>query len=186
MHTFTQAAGVTLAGLALATTAGNFRAGSGTTDHRIGTVPTVSASQTVTSQTSRATPISKTMILAFPFQGGHQRLINRGPKSLGPGDEFLSTDMPVLDNATGNRIGTSDAVELIVSTRHDGTVTSQGTLRLPGGHVELDGIVRHADSPFRVSVTGGTGRYLGVGGQLTMLQEDDVRKAVVMKLELVR
>ena len=47
-------------------------------------------------------------------------------------------------------------------------------------------LFRSADSPFRVSVTGGTGRYLGVGGQLTMLQEDDVRKAVVMKLELVR
>jgi hypothetical protein len=119
------------------------------------------------------------------FQGGHQRLINRGPKSIGPGDLFLSTGMPVLDTATGHRIGTSDATELIVSTRHDGTVLGQSTLRLRGGHVELDGVVRHTDSPFRVSITGGTGRYLGVGGQLTMLREDDVHKAVVMKLELI-
>jgi hypothetical protein len=94
--------------------------------------------------------------------------------------------MPVLDNATNVRIGSSDAVELIVSRRHDGTVTSEGTLRLRGGHVELDGVVRHTDSPFRVSVTGGTGKYLGVGGQLTLLREDTKRKVVVMKLELVR
>jgi hypothetical protein len=73
-----------------------------------------------------------------------------------------------------------------VSKRHDGTVVGQGTLRLPGGHVELDGVVRHTDSPFRASVTGGTGRYLGVGGQLTLLKEDHVRKVVVMRLELTR
>src|SRR4051794_24643624 len=155
MYTFTHAAGVTLAGLALAATVVNLGDGPGPRDHTTGTIPTASAPEMVTGDASRGTRIStETMILAFPFEGGHQRLINRGPKSLGPGDQFLSTGMPVLDNATGNRIGTSDAVELIVSTRHDGTVVSQGTLRLRGGHVELDGIVRHTDSPFRASVTG--------------------------------
>jgi hypothetical protein len=181
MRTFTHAAGATLAGLALAAAAapwGNAGAGTGAT----ASTPNPS----VTSQIQR-TPTSTTeeMVLSFPFQGGHQRLINRGPKSIGPGDLFLSTGMPVLDTATGHRIGTSDATELIVSTRHDGTVLGQSTLRLRGGHVELDGVVRHTDSPFRVSITGGTGRYLGVGGQLTMLREDDVHKAVVMKLELI-
>lgn len=186
MHTFTQAAGVTLTGLALAATVGNFGNGSGSTGDRTGTVPSVLAPEMAATHASRATTTTQTMILAFPFAGGHQRLINRGPKSLGPGDQFLSTGMPILDNATGHHIGTGDSTELIVSRRHDGTVVSQGTLRLPGGHVELDGIVRHTDSPFRASVTGGTGRYLGVGGQLTLLKEDNVRKAVVMRLELVR
>jgi hypothetical protein len=73
-----------------------------------------------------------------------------------------------------------------VSKRHDGTVVNQSTLRLPGGHVDIDGVVRHTDLPFRTSVTGDTGLYLGTGGQLTLIREDTARKVVVMKLELVR
>jgi hypothetical protein len=131
------------------------------------------------------TATTTTMLLAFPFQGGHQRVIDRGPKGLGAGDLILSTGMPILDNASGQRVGTGDAVELIVSKRHDGTVVNQSTLRLPGGHVDIDGVVRHTDLPFRTSVTGGTGLYLGTGGQLTLIRQDTARKVVVMKLELV-
>ena len=131
-------------------------------------------------------PVTETMVLAFPWQGGHQRFIDGGKKGIGPGDLFLGVGMPILDNRTGKQVGTSDAVELIVSARHDGTVTSQSTLRLPGGHIDLDGVVRHTDQPFRTTVTGGTGRYLGVGGQLTLLRSDESRKVEVMQLELVR
>jgi hypothetical protein len=138
-----------------------------------------------TATATAAPTTTQTMVLAFPFQGGHQRIIDRGPKGLGAGDLVLSTGMPILDNASGQRVGTGDAVELIVSKRHDGTVVDQSTLRLPGGHVDIDGVVRHTDSPFRASVTGGTGRYLGTGGQLTLIKEDTARKVVVMKLELV-
>ena len=133
-----------------------------------------------------SSPATETMVLAFPWQGGHQRFIDRGKKGIGPGDLFLGVGMPILDNRTGKQIGTSDAVELIVSARHDGTVTSQSTLRLPGGHIDVDGVVRHTDKPFRTTVTGGTGRYLGVGGQLTLLRSDESRKVEVMRLELVR
>lgn len=134
---------------------------------------------------TKTTTAPDTMVLAFPFTGGHTRFIDRGKKGTSPGDLYLSTGLPVLDNATGRRIGSSDTVELIVSMRHDGTVTSQGTLRLRGGHVELDGVVRHSDDPFRISVTGGTGRYLGVHGQLTLIRENDRRKVTIMKLELI-
>src|SRR3954463_12924967 len=130
-------------------------------------------------------PETETMVLAFPWQGGHQKFIDTGKKGIGPGDLLLGVGMPILDNATGKQIGTSDAVELIVSGRHDGTVTSQSTMRLPGGHIELDGIVRHTDKPFRTSVIGGTGSYLGVRGQITLLRSDKDRKAEVMKLELI-
>jgi hypothetical protein len=126
-----------------------------------------------------------TMVLAFPFTGGHTQYIDQGKKGDSPGDLYLSTGSPVLDNATGRRIGSSDAVEVIVSLRHDGTVTSESTLRLPGGHVELDGVIRHRDDPFRIIVTGGTGRYQGVGGQLTFVRENHTRKVTIMKLELV-
>lgn len=128
---------------------------------------------------------TETMVLAFPWQGGHLRFIDTGKKGIGPGDLFLGVGLPILDDSTGERIGTSDAVELILSARHHGTVTSQSTLRLAGGHIDLDGVVRHTDQPFRVTVTGGTGRYLGVGGQLTLLRSDEDRKVDIMRLELV-
>jgi hypothetical protein len=105
---------------------------------------------------------------------------------LGAGDMFLVTDLPVLDGRTGRRLGQSDGVELILSARHAGTVTDQTTLRLPGGHVEIDGIIRHTDAPLRMTVTGGTGRYAGVSGQLTLLREDTDRKVSVMRLTLLR
>ena len=133
-----------------------------------------------------STPATETMVLAAPFEGGHARFIDTGKKGLGPGDQFLVVGLPILDNATGKKLGTSDAVEMMMfPNRHDGTVTMQYTLRLPGGHIDLDGVVRHSDKPFRIPVTGGTGRYLGVGGQLT-LKEDTRRNINVMKLELVR
>ncbi|MFC4784217.1 hypothetical protein ACT8ZV_07070 [Nocardioides sp. MAHUQ-72] len=126
---------------------------------------------------------TETMVLAFPWVGGHMRYIDNGKAGEGPGDLFLGTDGPILDNATGQRVGVGDFVELIVSGRHDGTVTGQTTLRLAGGHVDLDGIVRHTDDPFRTPVVGGTGRYVGVTGQLTLLRSDSHRKVEVMRLE---
>ena len=127
----------------------------------VGTSLVLAGTPTVADGAAASSPTTETMVLAFPWQGGHQQFIDRGKKGIGPGDLVLAVDMPVLDNRTGKPIGTSDAVELIVSARHDGTVTSQSTLRLPGGHIELDGVVRHTDKPFRITVTGGTGRYLG-------------------------
>jgi hypothetical protein len=147
---------------------------------------TAAAGSRADAQSSASGRNVETLILAFPFQGGHTKFIDRGKKGLSPGDLFLGTGLPILDNQTGRRIGTSDSVELIVSTRHDGTVTSQSTLRLPGGHIELEGVARHTDAPFRVTVTGGTGRYVGVGGQMTLVREDNQRKVSVMRLKLLR
>ncbi len=132
-----------------------------------------------------SSPETSTMELAFPWVGGHQRFIDTGKKGISPGDLFLGVDLPILDNRTGEKVGTSDAVEMILSGRHDGTVTSQSTLRLPGSHIELDGVIRHTDQPLRMTVTGGTGRYLGVGGQLTLLRSDEDRKVEVMRLDLI-
>ena len=130
--------------------------------------------------------VSETMVLAFPWTGGHTRYLDNGRKGLGPGDLFLGTGLPILDEATGARVGEGDFTELIVSGRHDGTVTNQSTLRLAGGHIDLDGIIRHTDDPSQTSVVGGTGRYVGVSGQLTLVREDGSRKVSVMRLDLVR
>ncbi|HVQ18885.1 MAG TPA: hypothetical protein VMT27_07605, partial [Actinomycetes bacterium] len=69
---------------------------------------------------------------------------------------------------------------------HDGTVTDDGTYRVAGGTVNTHCIVRHTDDPNRCSISGGTGDYLGVSGQITLVREDATRKVEVMRLELVR
>jgi hypothetical protein len=127
----------------------------------------------------------QSIVLDMPFTGGHSHYIDNGRKGVSAGDEFLSVGQPILAHGTNHRIGSSDAVELIVSGRHDGTVTAQGTLRLRGGHVQLDGIVRHTDDPLQVPVVGGTGAYAGAGGQLTLLREDVKHKVSISRLDLV-
>jgi hypothetical protein len=152
----------------------------------IGLEPGSSTSAPAGSGALDPSPDTETMMINVPWQGGHGHYLDNGRKGLGPGDLFLGTDLPVFDEVTGERIGTSDSVELILSARHDGTVTDQTTFRFAGGHVDVDGIIRHTDKPLRMTVTGGTGRYLGVSGQLTLVKEDAHRKVEVMRLELVR
>jgi hypothetical protein len=148
--------------------------------------PNVATGSTHGTMTQVAPPI-ESMMLDFPWQGGQvERFIDNGKKGITSGDLFIGVGMPILDHATRKKVGTSDAVELILAGRHDGTVTGQTTLRLPGGHIDLDGIIRHTDKPLRWTVTGGTGRYAGVGGQLVLLKENSRRKVEVMRLDLVR
>ena len=142
------------------------------------------AQSTPASGSSSVNSGREVLTLAVPWTGGHQQYVDLGAKGMGPGDLFLTTDVPVLNNTTGARIGTTDGVELIVSALHDGTVTNQMTFRLPGGHVDVNGVVRHTDQPFRVPVVGGTGRYARVRGQLTLLREDERRKVEVFQLDL--
>jgi hypothetical protein len=143
-----------------------------------------SASPATSADDGSADRTTQTMLLSSPWTGGHGHYLDRGRKGPSWGDVFLGTDVPLYDESTGRRIGSSDAVEFILSGRHDGTVTSQQTLRLPGGHVDLDGIVRHTDDPLRVTVTGGTGKFAGVGGQL-VATEDAKRKVSILRLELI-
>jgi hypothetical protein len=133
-------------------------------------------------RSAKRTP--ETLLLNSPWTGGHGHYLDRGHKGPSWGDVFIGTDQPLYDENTRRRIGSSDAVELILSGRHDGTVTSQQTLRLPGGNIDLDGIVRHTDNPLRITVTGGTGEFAGAGGQM-VATEDAKRKVSILRLELL-
>ena len=131
----------------------------------------------------RSAPL-ETLTLTTPFDGGTTRHVDLGKKGISAGDLFLGTGAPVY--AQGKRIGTMDGVETIVSAAHDGTVSQQGTLRLAGGNIMLEGIGRHTDTPFRLAVVGGTGNYAFARGQLTVLREDDSRGVVVFRLIVQR
>src|SRR4051812_18818845 len=68
----------------------------------------------------------------FPVRGRSPTHQRHGPKGLSAGDLILTTGMPILDNASGQRVGTSDAVELIVSKRHDAPWSTRAPCGCPG------------------------------------------------------
>jgi hypothetical protein len=127
---------------------------------------------------------SITFIYDAPFDGGTTTYVDLGTPEFGPGDMFLATDVPMLAHNSNRRIGVEDGTEIVVSTEHDGTVETHGTLRLRGGLVMTSGVVRHSDTPFRVPVVGGTGTYANATGQLTILREDSARKVTVIEVRL--
>jgi hypothetical protein len=126
-----------------------------------------------------------TTLIAVPFNGGKQRQINLGRKSLGAGDMFLTTGTPVRDDATGRGLGTLDGVETIIAPAHNGTASQQLTMRLAAGTLTLAGIIRHSDRHAALAITGGTGIYHSARGQLILQREDNTRKVTVFTLEIL-
>jgi hypothetical protein len=126
------------------------------------------------------------LTLSSPFEGGDFHYIDLGKKGLGPGDLFTISGLPVRDESTGQRIGSVDASETILSAWHDGTVIQEATYRFPDGTVTVAGAIRHTDHPIRLPVTGGTGAYLSVTGQLREIREDDDRNVSIFRLVLIR
>ena len=88
----------------------------------------------------------RTLTFTEPFVGGHSQRIDLGKKGFGAGDMQLTTDVPLYDARTRRRVGTSDGMETILSTRHNGTVLLHGTARLPDGRIEMVGLLRHSDT----------------------------------------
>ena len=60
------------------------------------------------------------------------------------------------------------------------------TLRLRGGQITLQGLVPFSETdmgPFTVAVTGGTGAYRGVSGEMTVRSLSDTRELYILRLD---
>lgn len=125
---------------------------------------------------------TRTITFTTPWSGGEQTYIDLGSPGQGPGDVFLVADLPVL--VGGKRIGSLEGTETILSAAHDGTVSQQVTVRLPGGSVMLEGVGRHNDSPFRLAVAGGTGKFNRARGEMVVVGEDEPNKQNIQQLIL--
>jgi hypothetical protein len=88
-----------------------------------------------------------------------QHLVNLGPKSFSVGDEFLFTNQ-LLNTAQTKNVGTLNVVCTVASTANGGTVHCVGTASLSGGTLEFAGLGSNGPTTI-VSITGGTGRYIG-------------------------
>lgn len=130
------------------------------------------------------------VVVAAPSQAGqhHDKVLQLTGKTLDVAQIDVGKPGPSLGDANvitedvyrdGKRVGTSDIDCTIV--RLDAaakTFSAQclNTTTLPGGQITAQGIVRSdqiEQSPFTQAVTGGTGAYSDVGGQLTVDEAGD-------------
>jgi hypothetical protein len=72
------------------------------------------------------------------------------------GDEFITTEAPLVDPSTKKPVGRMDGIETILSTSADNVAL---TLRLATGQLFASGERRHPNRVNVLAVTGGTGAY---------------------------
>jgi len=94
-------------------------------------------------------------------------VIDLGKKGASPGDQVIET---TVDFQNGKRVDRSvlNCVGITVTARGF-DVLCHGALVFRDGQVEFQGETDFHE-PFRVAVTGGTGVYQHVGGQLTVVR----------------
>ncbi|MDX6630088.1 MAG: hypothetical protein QOH00_2334 [Gaiellales bacterium] len=93
-------------------------------------------------------------------------------KSGGPtvGDVFVFQN-DLLDPTTNAKVGTAEGHCMVINAQGDSDCDASGVLA--GGQVRVAGFSPANASTFSLAVTGGTGAYRGVGGQITIESIDD-------------
>jgi allene oxide cyclase len=94
-----------------------------------------------------------------------QHFVNLGAKGFGVGDEFIFTDQ-LWNSSRTKKVGSLNVLCTVTSTANNGTAHCVGTATLAGGTLEFAGLSTNQSTTF-VAITGGTGRYIGAGGQVT-------------------
>lgn len=127
----------------------------------LGTVATVS----IASAAPQTAKHPKIQVLHFITHETSFELIDLGKKGFSPGDQAVETET-LLQN--GKQIGRDvlNCVAITVSAQGIDALC-HGALILRGGQIQVQGETTFT-TPFTVAVTGGTGRYQNVGGQLTV------------------
>lgn len=98
----------------------------------------------------------------------HQRslqVIDIGKKGASPGDQVIETTVDIQHGQRADR-SVLNCVDITVTARGF-DVLCHGALVFSGGQVQFQGETSF-HTPFTVAVTGGTGAYQHVGGQLTV------------------
>ncbi len=96
--------------------------------------------------------------------------------SLTIGDQFIEHDV-LKNRAQTKELGSLDAVCTYVDVSEESTaVHCVATVELRGGSIELAGLLHFADDTSNIAITGGTGRFEEVQGQvfLRAVNETDV------------
>jgi len=111
--------------------------------------------------------------------------LDLGEPGVGIGDQYVfSSDLFRVDNGrpAGQDGGACTIVRIDAATE---AVTGHcvGTVSFPRGQVTVQGLVTFAeDEAFDIAVTGGTGRYVGVGGTLTVRPVSETEERLTLRL----
>jgi hypothetical protein len=110
------------------------------------------------------------------------RVIDIGQKGPSPGDQVIET---TVDFQHGQPVDRSviNCVDITVSKRGF-DVLCHGAMIFNNGQVEIQGETNFR-TPFTVAVTGGTGAYQNVGGQVTVVRTIPHTTTDVLMLRLV-
>jgi allene oxide cyclase-like protein len=87
-----------------------------------------------------------------------------------------------LFDRDGNKVGRDG--RSCTQTTAAGESNCTVTARLEGGHISAQGLIRSAEIPFvaTFAVTGGTGQYRDVGGQIRVEQETEEEANLTVRL----
>ena len=91
--------------------------------------------------------------------------VDTGKKGEGIGDSFITTGVRLRDAATRERVGRLDVLATIASRQAELVAM---TTRLHDGTIQVNGVMRHDESPVVLAVTGGTGNYANADGTLAL------------------
>lgn len=129
-------------------------------------------------------PEGRTLTFHSKYGAGSSAQVDLGRKDFSPGDVFTTYGETLLDARTGERRGSSDGLSQVISRRSKGTMSMSGTLRLAGGTLQMQGVLRHSDPAQTLAVVGGTGAYEGARGSV-MVSSDDKAERNVWEVHLL-
>jgi hypothetical protein len=93
------------------------------------------------------------------------------------GDYVVFHDILLADGAeVGDEGGTCPLVDV-----EQGLIHCTGTVRLPAGQLTFQGLTTTAPTK-HIAITGGTGRYRGVGGEATLVENPDQTGTLTIRL----
>ncbi len=137
----------------------------------IGVTPAVLGASTAAVSAASAAPTRaaepSVKVLHLISHDTSVKFVDIGKKGPSPGDEVIET---TVDFQHGTRVDRSVVnCVLITIIGHAMDVLCHGDLAFTDGQVQFQGETTF-HTPFSIAVTGGTGAYQNVGGQLTLLR----------------
>lgn len=116
--------------------------------------------------------------LVFVERNLRETFIDNPPEGDSQGDEFALSSVLIKK---GKRVGRLDAHGVVtLVTEQQFRVLINGTASLPGGEIENQGVAAftRTTGELEFGVTGGTGRYDDIGGELHIVEQGDTARFV--------
>ena len=120
------------------------------------------AAVTVTAAGATSAPEDAGRVIHFTTKQVHQSLIDNGTPGFGVDDIVVFSNDLYQD---GTKIGEDGGTCTVVRAGSEITMHCLGTNTLPDGQIAVQGLAAPGE-PFELAITGGTGRYRAVRGQV--------------------